>query len=196
MKISAQPALTDPRTDRQLKPYTKTHGVSHTAEYRAWQTMRRRCYEPSDPAYPDYGGRGITVCDRWLESPLNFIEDMGTKPTPAHVLDREKNHLGYSKENCRWVTYFVNNQNRRSNRHITYLGRTQPLIAWIRELGLSEGLVANRLFSGWPVAKAFTEPRHIRPPKRYCLDCGKRCRGQLRCQPCENRNRPSRKKEA
>lgn len=195
MKISAQTALIDARIDRQLKPYVRTHGVSHTAEYRAWQTMRRRCYEPSDQAYPDYGGRGITVCDRWLESPLNFIEDMGLKPSPAHTLDREENSLGYFKDNCRWVTHKVNNQNRRSNRLITYLGRTQPLICWIRELGLNESLVTNRLHSQWPIERVFTEPKQVLSPARFCVGCGKRCRGQLRCQPCENRDRPKRKKE-
>lgn len=194
MNTSSQIAMTGTRTDRQTKPYEKTHGVSHTAEYRAWQTMRRRCYEPTDQAYPDYGGRGITVCARWLESPLNFIEDMGFKPSPAHTLDREKNDLGYSKENCRWVTHRVNNQNRRSSRLITYEGRTQPLICWIRELGLSESLVANRLLRGWEVEKAFTEPKHNKPPKRFCVECGKHCRGQLRCQPCEMRTRPARKR--
>lgn len=183
----------DLQIDAQQTPYQRTHGISHTPEYRAWSSMRRRCYDPANAAYADYGGRGITVCERWLESPLNFLADMGPKPSARHCLDRTDNSLGYFKENCRWVTYKDSNQNKRSNRWIVYQGRSLPLIEWIRQLGLSESRVANRLYAGWSVERAFTEPAAVRPPARHCVECGVRCRGQLRCQTCENRTRPKRK---
>lgn len=62
------------------------HGLSYTPEYRAWQTMRLRCIEPTNAAYPSYGGRSITVCAGWLDSVTAFVRDMGQKPSPKHEL--------------------------------------------------------------------------------------------------------------
>lgn len=77
--------------------------------------MKARCLRPTHPSYKDYGGRGITVCDRWigLDGFRHFIEDMGLKPEAALSLDREDNDKGYSPDNCRWTTGNQQNQNRR-----------------------------------------------------------------------------------
>ncbi len=84
------------------------HGLEKTTEYLTWQRMKGRCYNIKNQDYPEYGGRGITVCDRWLEDFgagfANFLEDMGNKPTEQHSLDRVEVNAGYSKENCRWAT--------------------------------------------------------------------------------------------
>lgn len=88
-------------------------------EYNIWLGIKRRCNNPKDPAYKNYGGRGITICDRWLESFENFLEDMGFRPSPKHSIDRIDNDGNYCKENCRWVTREVQSINKRSKRSTT-----------------------------------------------------------------------------
>lgn len=92
---------------------TATHGLRKTQEYTAWSCMKDRCYRVKNTAYYNYGGRGIKVCDRWLDSFENFYNDMGKKPEPSYMLDRINNDGDYTPENCRWVSRAVNMLNRR-----------------------------------------------------------------------------------
>lgn len=171
----------------------RRHSLSRTPEYRAWQTMRLRCHVPTNAAYPDYGGRGITVCDAWRDSPEAFLRDMGRKPSPAHEIDRIDNDRGYEPGNCRWVTRSENDRNRRSTRLLTHAGETLPLVAWSERTGIAADVIVKRLEAGWPADRALTTPVRAKAAKgtdtrHPCCDCGKPCgRGSLRCVTCRNR---------
>lgn len=92
---------------------TTKHGKAGTRTHRIWKAMRNRCNNPSTPRYKDYGGRGITVCQRW-DSFENFLADMGEAPEGKSI-DREDNDKGYEPGNCRWATPSEQNENTRAS---------------------------------------------------------------------------------
>ena len=100
------------------------HGCSRkgkkTKEYNTWCHLKSRCYTPKATGYKNYGGRGITVCERWMNSFENFFSDMGESPTPQHSIDRINNAVGYSPDNCRWATPTEQNNNKRPRQDGTY----------------------------------------------------------------------------
>lgn len=105
------------------------HGMSRgkSAEYRAWQGMKSRCYKQSDDSYTKYGGRGIEVCERWRDDFLVFYADMGAKPTPLHSLDRIDNDGDYSPGNCRWADKATQSRNVRPRNQFGIAGMSvQP----------------------------------------------------------------------
>ncbi len=99
-----------------LKTELEMHGLRCVPEYPVWQLMKDRCFNIKTSAYKDYGGRGITTCDRWKNSFAGFYEDMGPRPTPKYTLERVNNNDGYFPENVIWATRAVNSQNRRSTK--------------------------------------------------------------------------------
>lgn len=132
------------------------HGLSGLPVYAVWQGMHQRCYNPACVSFPDYGGRGIRICDRWL-SVHAFMEDMG-HPPDGMTIGRINNDGNYEPGNCRWETQEQQNENTRRNRYITWQGRTQTIKAWAQELDLEPRRISERIRRGWSVEKALTTP--------------------------------------
>lgn len=134
------------------------HGMTGTKEYRAWMAMRGRCHDRRNKKYQIYGGRGIFVCDRWINSFPNFFEDIGNAPTKKHSLGRINNDGPYSPDNCRWETVHQQANNRSNVRIIFYNGKSKSLAEWERVFGLTKRRIAERLKCGWTVEKALSPP--------------------------------------
>lgn len=130
------------------------HGMHRTPEHQAWKAMLGRCTNPRHPAWPDYGGRGIGICEDWRASFLAFLRCVGPRPSPLHSLDRVDNSKGYEPENVRWATRKEQARNNRRNRMLTFQGRTQTLADWSEERHISPETIRSRLRLGWPVEKA------------------------------------------
>lgn len=142
----------------ELAKTRRNYRKKETTEYKAWQNMKTRCYSATAKEFPRYGGRGITICDRWRHSFENFLADMGLKPTPKHSLDRIKNDLGYSPDNCEWRTIVQQNQNTRGNVNVTYRGETLCVSEWARRAGLNMFTLVKRMQNGWDFDRAMTTP--------------------------------------
>lgn len=137
----------------------RTHGRSQTTEYRIWVHIKQRCYNEKNAAYSDYGGRGITVCDRWKDSFEAFYADMGPRPDPEMSIDRRDVNGNYTPENCRWATQVEQCSNRRNNHLIEHNGETKTLTQWAREAGLHPTTIRLRLRNGWTMDQAMTRRR-------------------------------------
>lgn len=140
----------------------RIHGMKNTPEYRAWQNMKKRCYNPRNVNYPNYGGRGIRVCDRWKDSFLNFLADMGMRPGTLYSLERKNNDLNYTPDNTLWATDHEQRRNKRTNHLITFNNQTHCLQDWATQTGRGAATLSRRLNTyGWSVERALTTP--IRP---------------------------------
>jgi len=121
-----------------------THNMSFTGEYNSYNAMKQRCYYTKSKAYARYGGRGIAVCDRWLESFQNFYADMGPKPTPEHSIDRIDPHGNYEPGNCRWLPMSEQATNRAFNFRVTMeSGDVVTLKEAARRCGANYGTVRS-----------------------------------------------------
>ena len=134
---------------------SKTHGMTHTREYKSWQAMKDRCYNKNYPHYKDYGGRGIKVCNHWRNSFENFYKDMSKRPKNTS-LDRIDNNKGYYKKNCHWATTKEQANNRRNNRLLTFNNKTMTIAQWTSKTNLKYAILYTRLKKGWSIEKTLT----------------------------------------
>lgn len=109
-----------------------THGASASRLYRVWIAMRQRCYDPLNKRFPQYGGRGITVCPAWNDFEV-FRRDVGDRPSASHTLDRRDNNGNYEPGNVRWATAQEQARNRRTSLMVTAWGETKTLAEWAED---------------------------------------------------------------
>ena len=145
---------------KQERPPTLRHGDARkgkaAAEFRIWCGIRKRCLNPRYKHFDRYGGRGITICDRWKDSYENFLVDMGRRPSESHSIDRYPDNDGnYEPSNCRWATRIEQSTNRHHIQKYTYDGHTLTIAEWSRLVGLPYWKLHGRLRkSHWPIEKA------------------------------------------
>lgn len=131
-----------------------TRAGFHSSVYQRWAQMVSRCTNAKDRSYHRYGGRGITVCDRWLSDFSAFLADVG-EPPAGTSLDRIDNNGNYEPGNVRWATRIEQNNNTSRNRVLEYDGQRKTASEWARHFGLSQRLVMSRLSAGWAIDDVF-----------------------------------------
>lgn len=142
----------------KIKERSTTHG--HTVgkksrTYITWRSMFARCYNPNNDNYQHYGGRGITVCDRW-QTFENFLADMGER-SPRTSIERIDNDGNYEPGNCRYATQKEQCNNTRSSHYLTFNGKTQTISQWSDETMIKAGTIERRLNRyGWTIERALT----------------------------------------
>lgn len=134
------------------------HGMVYTPEYKIWSGVLERCLNRNSTGFHSYGGRGITVCERWIASFEMFLSDVGKRPSPDHSLDRINNDGNYEPDNVRWATAKEQGRNRRFNRIITAFGKTLCIAEWSELNGIPHNTICSRLEDGWPNEEAVTTP--------------------------------------
>lgn len=134
--------------------------VKKSPEYQSWASMLGRCFNPNRSHFHRYGGRGITVCERWRNSFQTFLEDMGPRPTPKHTLDRFPNNSGnYEPGNVRWATRKEQSRNRGNNTLITADGLSLCVTEWAERLGASTTAIYHRINNlKWDESRAVLTP--------------------------------------
>lgn len=134
------------------------HGMARTNIYKIWHGMISRCRNQKRDCFANYGGRGITVCDRWKDF-NNFYEDMGNRPSSKHTLERKDNDGDYSPGNCKWALRFEQLRNTRRNRKYEWHGQFLCLSDLAAISGLHRATLHHRLANlNWPIEEAMSIP--------------------------------------
>jgi hypothetical protein len=165
----------------------KYHGPQYMQERHIWLGMKNRCHNPKNPAYPRYGGRGIFVCDEWVNDFDKFYEDMGPRPKGL-ALDRIDNNKGYSKENCRWVTYKENNRNTRRTVFVELDGQKLKMHELVEKTGQKSQTILYRIKKGMSVEKIMSVDKLPNAEKKFPPRHGTYYEYQkwgCRCEPCK-----------
>lgn len=149
-----------------IKEVCTTHGLTGSQEYQIWTAMKSRCYYSDNKHYDDYGGRGILVCSRWLNSFENFYEDMGRRPSIAHSIERRNVNQNYGPDNCYWATATEQARNKTTTRYIEYNGRKVSMAELSEILKVDYDALKYRLNLGYTPDQAAEEICDNNRPKR------------------------------
>lgn len=141
----------------KLRAERTTHGKCKTPTYKVWCRMINRCYRDKDERFKNYGGRGITVCDRWRQSFSHFLEDMGDRPGEGYSIDRINNDGNYCPENCHWILLKDQASNKSNNRIISGFGEEKYLGGWAKISGIAYYTLRYRLNGGLTLEQAFAK---------------------------------------
>lgn len=132
----------------QKESITK-HGMCGTRIYSIYRGMKDRCYNQNMSEYPNYGGRGITICDEWLNDPSAFFKwSLDNGYSDDLTIDRKDNDGNYCPENCQWSTFVEQQNNKSNNTYLTKDGETHTVAEWSRILGINPSTISTRLFKG------------------------------------------------
>lgn len=134
------------------------HGLHNSPEYRSYFSMKQRCYNKNYNYYKIYGGRGIIVCDRWLNSFENFFSDMGCKPSKKHSLDRKEVNGNYEPSNCRWATPTEQANNKRNTIFLEYKGESLTRYQIAKKYNIRLTTLQYRLETGLSISEAVERP--------------------------------------
>lgn len=144
-------------TGHKRKKHGQCIAGQRGATYRSWETMKSRCLNEKDPSYDLYGGRGITVCERWIGSFKNFLLDMGERPRNTSI-DRINTNGNYLPSNCRWAHPKIQQRNKRNNRMVVFKGESVPLIVLHEKTGIPYQRLFERIVRrGWNVEDAINK---------------------------------------
>ena len=145
----------------------RTHGGSKSPEYNNWMAMKARCYNSENQDYALYGGRGITVCDRWRNSFENFLSDMGPRPFSRATVERKNTNGNYEPGNCVWASQKSQTRNMRTNHLLTIDGVTKTIVEWSEVSGTSARKIRQRVaMHGWSPKDAVFSPNKTRWSRR------------------------------
>lgn len=144
------------RRDAHLRRITR-HNMSGSSEYSSWESMKARCLNPKNRFYSNYGGRGIKVCERWMNF-KNFLQDMGNKPSSDYTIDRIDVNGDYCPENCRWSDRHTQDRNRRTNIKFEINGEVKILMDIAKEHGLHQQTIKSRVSKGMTIEEAISKP--------------------------------------
>jgi len=137
--------------------FTK-HSGSGSPTYKIWAAMIGRCENPNNASFHLYGGRGVTICDRWRESFADFLSDMGQRPSNRHSIDRIDPNGDYRLGNCRWATTTEQARNRRDSNNLTVFCVTKNICDWCEQFSINVSTVRKRLRNGQSAEEALTRP--------------------------------------
>lgn len=168
-KISCGCAVADAaRINQKLTtPMRRTHGLSHTRIDHCYKNMIFRCYKPTNKRYAQYGGRGIRVCQQWLDNKQSFFDWAFANGYADHLtIDRIDVDKDYSPANCRWADSFTQMNNTSRNCFIEWDGKRQTIEQWARELGVLGRAIQHRIARGWSVERVMTQPFRKSPTTR------------------------------
>lgn len=134
------------------------HGMTNTRVYQTWAAMKSRCRSQSYHAHKHYAGKGVAVCNEWLQFEAFYEWALKNGYKDDLTLDRVDNSKGYEPSNCRFVTIADQQRNKTSNRIVTFQGKTKSICQFADDIGIARATLCNRLSRGWSVEKALTTP--------------------------------------